>query len=183
MLFSVFDTETTGLPKHPDVDFKIQPRIIEFAGIITDGEKIISQIEFVCNPHEPLEAIITKITGFTDEDLADKPDFKDFVHDLKAHFGAADAIVAHNLSFDRDMVETESKHMGMTLPELSWPALEICTVEQTFPMYGRRMKLSELYELTCGPYVQKHRAMDDLMLLHEVCLNYGIYEAYKERAQ
>ncbi|UVN13624.1 hypothetical protein FBPa24_0025 [Pseudomonas phage vB_PaeM_FBPa24] len=50
MIFAVWDTETTGLPFHQRVSLRKQPRIIEFAGVITDGEKILDEVEFICNP-------------------------------------------------------------------------------------------------------------------------------------
>ena len=54
-LFSVIDTETTGLNKHPQADLSIQAKPIEFAGIITDGIEIIDQLEFICNPGQAID--------------------------------------------------------------------------------------------------------------------------------
>ncbi|USN16399.1 three-prime repair exonuclease I [Luteibacter phage vB_LflM-Pluto] len=178
MLIAVHDTETTGLPRHKRAKLDGQPRIIEFAGIITDGKSVISQLEFICNPQvKELDPIITKITGLTLEDLIDKPTLKEFLPQLTDYFGAADAVISHNLSFDKGMMEFDLQRLGLSLSDVRWPRLEVCTVEQTMHQFGRRMKLQELYERECGPYVQKHRAMDDLLLLHEVCQRYGVYAA------
>jgi DNA polymerase III alpha subunit (gram-positive type) len=180
MFFCVHDTETTDLTRHRDVHHEKQPKIIEFAGILTDGEKIIDQIEFLCNPQEPLQPIITKITGLTDEILQDKPRFVNFIPQVRAYFMRGEVVISHNLSFDKALLKYEMDRVEGTLQDCAYPLHEICTVEQTFAMYGRRMKLSELYEKAVGPYVQKHRAMDDVMLLHEICQRYGIYEACTE---
>ncbi len=176
--FAVFDTETTGLTVHPLARLDQQPRIIEFAGIITDGVEILAELEFICNPGIAIEAIITEITGLTNKDLDDKPPFSNFVDDVGKFFAAADVAVAHNLSFDKALLEYDMIRAGLPFDKLGFPAIHCCTVEQTMPMYGRRMRLNELYELHVGEYVQKHRAMDDIKLLHAVCQKTGVYDAF-----
>lgn len=178
MIIAPFDTETTGLPFHRDSDIDKQPRIIEFAGLLTDGKQNFDTLEFICNPHIPLEAIITKITGLTDEDVCDKPDFGNFVPRLKTFFGKAQVVIAHNLSFDKAMLRYDLKRRDMTLEDINWPAIEICTVEQTYHMYGRRMKLEELYAIHCGEWVQKHRALDDVSKLADVCQKMGVFSVF-----
>lgn len=183
MLFAVFDTETTGLPFHPEADLKLQPRIIEFAGLITDGKEILDTLKFICNPEMEIEQIITDITGLKNEDLRDKPLFKTFVPKVKAFFSAARGRIAHNLSFDKGMLHFDLIRCDMSLDDINWfwsdrSAVEICTVEQTFHQYGRRMRLQELYQEDFGPYVQKHRALDDVILLHNICQKRGVYDAF-----
>ena len=174
----VFDTETTGLPFHSQALLENQPKIIEFAGIITDGDSVLATEEFICNPDQPLEAIITKITGLKDEDLEDAPPWSDFVPRVRDYFAGCDVIITHNLSFDKSMVLYDMRRIGKGLPDVSWEhQLEICTVEQTYHQFGRRMKLTELYNLLVGEYVQKHRALDDVLIHHEVCKRLGLYEA------
>lgn len=180
MLFAVHDWETTGLPFHYMADLDKQPRGIEFAGIITDGKQILDSLEFIINPHMPIEPIITQITGLTNEDLADKPDFSQYIPQLKNFFGQADAAVAHNLSFDKGIIVFDLTRRDLALSDVDWPNLDICTVEQTMPQFGRRMKLIELYKHYVGEYVQKHRALDDVMVLHEVCQRIGLYEAFEK---
>jgi DNA polymerase III alpha subunit (gram-positive type) len=179
MLFATFDTETTGLPFHKDAELDQQPRIIEFAGIITDGVEIIDQLEFIVNPGIVIEQVITDITGLKNEDLIDKPDIIEYIPKLKAFFSQADATIAHNLSFDKSMAHYDLLRRRLRLSDISWPAIEICTVEQTFHQYGRRMRLIDLVEKHIGPYTQKHRAMDDVMLLHELCKVLGVHDAFK----
>lgn len=182
MLFAVFDTETTGLPLHSDARLDQQPRVIEFGGIITDGVEVISTTEFICNPGMMIEQIITDITGLTNEDLAPYGPFSDHIGQLAEYFGMADAIITHNLSFDRNMIKFDLQRIEKGLSDVGWrDQIEICTVEQTFHTYGRRMKLTELYNLLVGEYVQKHRAVDDVLVLHRVCQVLGVYDAFERR--
>jgi DNA polymerase III epsilon subunit-like protein len=183
MLFSILDTETTGLPLHPAAPLENQPHLIEVGSIITDGKDIIEVFEFICNPRIAIEQIITDITGLTNDDLRDQPPFEHYLPQLQEHFAKVDAVIAHNLSFDRGMFEFDLRRLGLTLTDIRWPSIEICTVEQSFPLYGRRMKLQELYSQLVGPYVQKHRAVDDARLLHEVCKAIGVYDAFSAPTQ
>jgi len=66
----VYDTETTGIPKHPNAQKSVQPRVIEFGGVLCDESgQVLEELQILINPGIPLEPIITKITGLTDEDL------------------------------------------------------------------------------------------------------------------
>lgn len=181
MKFAFFDTETTGLPFHQDAFLKQQPRIIEFGGILTDSMgRELSRLEFICNPGIAIEEIITKITGLTNDDLRDKPPFEDFVPDMQRFFVEADASVAHNHSFDRNLLVFDLRRIKKTLADISFPQLPICTVEQTYHQYGRRMKLQELIAEHIGEYVQKHRAVDDVEQMIEVCKTIGFFESFRE---
>lgn len=179
MIFAVFDTETTDLPWHRDADLSTQPRIIEFGGLLTDGVEIIDTLEFICNPGVLIEAVITEITGLKNEDLQDKPPFSEFLVPVNNFFAQAQAVIAHNESFDKAMLAYDLKRIQLTLEDINWPSVEICTVEQTFHQYGQRMRLQDLYAIHCGEWVQKHRALDDVMKLHEVAQKLGVYGAFK----
>lgn len=176
--FAVHDWETTGLTKHPDAPLSIQPRGIEFAGVITDGVEILDEVEFICNPGIEIEEVITKITGLTNDDLVKQPYFDHFVPKLKDYFGQADIAVSHNLSFDRAITTYDLRRIDLTLEDINWPKIEICTVEQVFQQFGRRVSLQDLYKMYVGPYVQKHRALDDVRLLTQVCSHIGLFKAF-----
>ncbi len=186
MLFSIFDTETTGLTKHPEASIDEQPRVIEFGGIITDGKAILEEYEFKCNPGVALEAVITKITGLTDEDLKDKPPFASHIGNLRNYFLKSRGRIAHNLSFDRDLLQYECERAGRTLSDIGYYidapggslTVELCTVEQSFFEYGRYMKLQELIEIVKGEYVQRHRALDDVLQLFDVAKFLGVFEVF-----
>ena len=166
----IFDTETTGLVQPATVPLTQQPQIIEFAAIKVDSKlKVIDRLEFKCNPGRPLPEIITKITGITDADLKNEKPFSHYYMDVANLFLGERAALAHNFPFDRDLLTFELRRInkGRNFP---WPIQHICTVELTRHITGKFMKLTALYEHAFGKKLdQKHRAMDDVEDLLEVC--------------
>ncbi|ATW57917.1 DNA polymerase III PolC-type [Pseudomonas phage tabernarius] len=178
MMFALFDFETTGLPLHRRASVNKQPKAIEFGGILTDGVRIIEELNVLINPNMPLESVITRITGITDEMLEGEPTFPAHVESIGDFFGKADAVMSHNLSFDKFIAECEMSRIDEHLGRINWPALEICSVEETRHLYGFNMKLEKLYEIYVGPLVQTHRASDDCKMLFEVAKATGIFRAW-----
>jgi DNA polymerase-3 subunit epsilon len=105
----IFDTETTGLALPPSVELEKQPHIIEFgaAKVYEDGS--VSELNGLYNPGFKVSEEITKITGITNEQLADQPALSSdiqFIYDLMS---GASMVVAHNLEFDKAMIDIEMK--------------------------------------------------------------------------
>lgn len=173
----LFDTETTGLPKPSAANLELQPKIIEFAAVKVDSKfNIVDELEFMCNPGHPLEPIITKITGIKDSDLADKESFSYHLDSVASFFKGAKQITAHNHEFDRRLMYFELLRRGWTDGFPGCYAECICTVEATFHLKNRRLKMTELYEIATGkPLAQKHRAMDDVLALLE-CVKWCVAE-------
>lgn len=182
MLFIAFDTETTGLPKHPDAKPATQPRIIEFGAALIDSDcNVIETLQLLVNPGVKLEPIITKITGLTDEDLIDEPAFPEVYPQIRDLFAKADGVLAHNLPFDHFLVELELARHGLS--DFVWPRYKICTVQENLPAWGRRPKLTELYkDLHDKPLAQTHRALDDVMAMVENIKQQEILNVYVSAA-
>lgn len=171
----IFDTETTGLPRHPAAKDAVQPRIIEFGAVLTDDQgNIIDEIDVLINPGMPLPEEIVKITGITDAELADAPRFPEVAERLRSFFRRAGAMIAHNLPFDRTLVAMELERHGLS-EGWPWPPVGVCTVQEHAEEWGRRPRLLELYEHYMGaPLAQKHRALDDVKALRDVCVAAGV---------
>ena len=95
-----FDTETTGLNDDDE--------IVELA--ITDerGNTLYSQ-RF--KPTQSMSAGSSRVTGITDDMLADMPTFASEIDDIKAIFFNADQIMAYNIEFDiRLLCQTCAKY-------------------------------------------------------------------------
>lgn len=172
MIIVLFDTETDGLISNSLMDRGKHPRIIElYANKIdinpTTFDWVWTDDAFsaLFNIGRKLPDIITKITGIKDSDLVGKPTFLEPYKDLKLYVESADRIVAHNLTYDMDMVNAECDRFN--LPLIEWPE-KICTVEATEHMKGYRLRLGELYnDLTGKEIVGAHRAKVDVEALTE----------------
>ena len=74
----------------------------------------------------------------------------------------ADEVVAHNLAFDKAMLDFEFMRLDT---ELKWPAM-ICTVEATRHLKGHRLNLMALYEMLFSErFTEAHRAENDVRAL------------------
>ena len=171
------DFETTGLNKHPDADLHKQPKAIEFGGVLIslkDGS-IKEELNILINPREPLEAIITKITGITNEQLVGQPTFDEALPTIRAMFAKAVGVVAHNLPFDKAILFGELARRNIT--DFPWPPREMCTVGLYREQWGRNPKLIELYESIMGkPLAQTHRALDDVKAMVEFIQKEKLWE-------
>ncbi len=181
----VFDTETTGVPIHPHAQMSAQPRILEWGGALVDEEgNILKELNLLINPvvipsnlppRSNLidKAKILKITGIDTDDLADYDTFPEVADQIRPFFEEADQLIAHNLPFDKGMMELDLKRAEIV--DWPWPETQICTVQEHVEEFGRFLKLTELYEHYTGtPLAQTHRALDDVHALIEVCKGAGV---------
>lgn len=161
----IFDTETTGLVTNSLVALRSQPRAIEFFGHAPESSE---ELEFFCDPGVPLSDEVSAITGIKREDLAGAHPFGYYAERVVAMIEAADAVVAHNLSYDMAIVDFELRRLDLSV---NWPRRKICTVEATEHLVGHRLKLNDLHQLLFGePFSGAHRARTDVMALTR-CFN------------
>lgn len=171
----LFDTETTGLTKPGASDVEEQPYITEIfcLKVEQDGKdfEVIDEFESLFKVPVPLDATITKITGLTDADLVNQPTFEQSFQTLASFFTGVDAMVAHNLAFDRTMLANEIVRIKRLL-NFPWPREHICTVEKTINIEQRRLSLTKLHDhLFDEEFPNAHRAKNDVM---------PMYRCYKE---
>lgn len=171
--FFIFDTETTGIPRHPHSKLNVQPHMIEFGGLLVNSEnEVLDTINLLIKPPKEFTGVaerkshlldwagIERISGITKEDLEDCPTFEGVLDEIRYFFERADTIVGHNLPFDKTMVELSLRRAGIT--DWPWPKREICTKDSHSEEWGRWPKLLELFEHYTGtPLDQTHRALDD----------------------
>jgi len=156
----VLDTETTALIKNKLQPLDRQPRIIEFFALSLDsaGEEL-DTFSYLFNPGIKIEDKITEITGIKQEMLDDQKPFSSIAQHILEVIEVHDEIVAHNMSYDKAVIDFEMKRLGK---KVRWPEL-ICTVESTEYMKGHRMNLRSLHEFLFGePFENAHRAENDV---------------------
>lgn len=176
MIAVIFDTETTGLLLPSTAPLEKQPRIIEIGAVKVDldTEEVFDEVSQLINPECELDPKITKITGIKPEDLADKPTFVQVLPVLQRLFRGAEFLVCHNAPFDVGMLKNELRRAEVW--DFPWPGHTVCTVAEYTHMFGRRPKLTELYERVLGePLAQTHRALDDVKALHAVLTKDGYF--------
>jgi DNA polymerase-3 subunit epsilon len=166
MLHLVFDTETTNLIHNSLQPLSKQPRVIEIFGLILDDEqgmKEVSHYHRMINPGVPITQEITKITGITNEMVKDAPRFKEIAGSFVDLLEAVDVVVAHNLLYDKTIMDFEFKRLD---EGLKWPSHKVCTVESTEHFKGHRLNLNALHtELFGEGFSGAHRAEQDVRAL------------------
>jgi len=169
MKVGIFDTETDKLISNSAIPLDKQPRIAEFFGIGIDHVKMKAKlrkgdkIDQLLTIGRPLSDESIRITGIEDDMLKGKPTFKEFAPNIVRWIEGHERIVAHNLSYDKEVVDMQMKLAG--LREINWPEL-ICTVEATEYLHGYRLSLTALYEdLFEEKFDNAHRAEGDVTAL------------------
>ena len=157
----IFDTETTALISNSLLADRFQPQIIEFFGhIIDENAQVVEELEFFCNPGQPLPKEVTQITGIKDEQVRNEKPFSHYAGQVELLIRSADTVVAHNLSYDMAVVDGEFKRLKQAV---GWPVNRICTVEQTEHLKGHRLNLNALHEELFGErFTGAHRARTDV---------------------
>jgi DNA polymerase III epsilon subunit family exonuclease len=165
----LFDTETTGLVGSRQLKLDEQPEIIEFYGCLVDLKKgkIHQEYETLIKPKKEISAKITEITTITNEQLKDAPAFADVAEKILEQLEGAPLVIAHNVSFDKDMIDIEFERLER---KVAWPRL-LCTVEQTIHIKGHRLSLTKLHQLLFNePFAGAHRAKEDVQALMRCCI-------------
>ena len=160
----IFDTETSGLVENRSVKLEAQPHIVEWYSALVDLKTgaIESELDFLIKPPKPVSAEITKITGITNEMLKDAYAFGHYKIAIKNAIESAPMTIAHNHSFDTEMVELEAERQRL---KINWPPAT-CTVEATCHYKGFRLTLSNLHEHLFGvAFTGAHRARQDVAAL------------------
>ena len=158
----ILDTETTGLLKPSSVSYNRQPKIIE-AGIIkaTKKGKIIEEYSQLINPEEEITKEIYHITGIKNKELNKAPIFLEVWENIANLFLGEKDIVGHNVLFDVEILHYALKRIDKD-KFFPYCMNRICTVEKTYHIKNRRLKLDELYFMATGQKPKNHhRALDD----------------------
>ena len=177
----IFDTETTGLLLPSKAPLEKQPRIIELGVIVVEDGKLAGEHNWLIYPECEISAEITKITGITNEQLENQPKFVDVLPQLREFFNKAFAVFAHNLPFDKKLLMYDLKRVACE--DFPWPETEYCTIGLHRSIWGRNMKMTELYEHAMNkPLPQTHRALDDVMALVEIVAALELHKmAFEEK--
>lgn len=156
--FIIFDTETTGIGAEDEI---VELGIIDCRGnVLYDG---------MFKPTQPMNPAASKVSGITDEMLADKPSFEDwfgYIVELMAGAG----VIAFNESFDERMLYQTANKYGLHAEWLDKVFKRSYCAQQLYDRYigYDKTKLELACEVEGIRKVQTHRATDDCFMTLEL---------------
>lgn len=147
----VFDLETTGTWIEKD-------KIIEIAMIKIKPDQSQEVYHQKVNPCMPIPAIVTEITGISEQDVESAPKFKDIVTDVLEFIGDADFGGFNVERFDLPLLEREIQETGN---EFKWRTRNIYDAQKVFHLNQKR-DLTAAYQFYCQKdLVDAHSALAD----------------------
>ncbi len=155
--YAVIDVETTGGMARRD-------KITEIGIVCFDGEKIINQYSTLINPERSIPPNITRITGITNDMVADAPKFYEVAKEI-IEMTEGCIFVAHNVRFDYQFIQNEFKSLGFTFTRR-----KLCTVvlsKKAFPEL-KSYSLGKLIKEFDIKVKDRHRALDDAIACAQV---------------
>ncbi|MBR2388391.1 MAG: PolC-type DNA polymerase III [Clostridia bacterium] len=152
--FIVFDIETTGLSQE-------NCKITEIGAVKIKCGKVIDRFSVFVNPELPIPEDIVKLTGITDEMVADAekidtvlPKFLDFIGDR--------LLIAHNALFDTGFIRAAAKSLGLPFENSFLDTVALSRYLNPSLKSHKLDALAKFYEL--GDF-NHHRACDDAEML------------------
>jgi DNA polymerase-3 subunit epsilon len=156
----IIDTETTGLnPSNGDklieigaMLYNVKHKVVlqTFSTFLPCAENHAEDINGIKAEHTNLPMSLTHVTAW-----------------LSSMCSSAQALVAHNASFDKKFLETLDPQPRVRFSEKKW----ICTKHDfKWPVQLFRNRLQDICEAMGVPYVNAHRALNDCNFLVQ-CFN------------
>ena len=160
--FVVFDIETTGLSKETE-------SITEIGAVkVVDG-KIIDRFSTFVNPERPIPAEITKLTGITNEMVADAPVITEILPKF-LEFCQDAVLVAHNANFDTGFIRLNAERKcGI---EVKNTVLDTLELSRSLLPELKKHKLDIVCEQLGVSLEGHHRAVNDAEATAEVFLKF-----------
>lgn len=138
-------------------------RIIEIGVIRVEDGEITDTFQSLVNPGGSIPIWIEKLTGISNNDIADAPYFDDISESLKQLFDGA-IFVAHNVRFDYSFLKSHFKALGHDYkPKL------FCTVRMSRGLYPEHQghSLEKIIKRHAIATQSRHRAFDDTQATYD----------------
>lgn len=170
----IFDLETTGLDL-------VKDRVIQlsYIKVFPDGHE--ERGDEIINPEKPIEPLITQLTGISNDDVKDKPTFKQLADKLNKVFAGSDIAGFNSNHFDVPMLAEEFLRAGI---DFDFSKCRLIDVQTIFHKLERR-NLAAAYKFYCGRKMEDdfeaHRADQDTEATYRVLQ--GELDYYTEEHQ
>ncbi len=155
--FVCFDTETTGLKP-------AEEEITEIAAVKVRNGEVLEEFQTYVNPHKPIPANITELTGISDETVKDAPELSEALPQFLEFTGDL-PLVAHNAGFDMAFIHRACERLGIEREFTSIDTVEMCKI--LFPDMKRHKLDVMAKKLKVGPF-DHHRASEDAAVLGRI---------------
>ena len=155
--FVCFDTETTGLKP-------TEEEMTEIAAVKVRNGEVLEEFQTYVNPHKPIPANITELTGISDETVKDAPELSEALPKF-LEFAGDLPLVAHNAGFDMAFINRACERLGIEREFTSIDTVEMCKI--LFPDMKRHKLDVMAKKLKVGPF-DHHRASEDAAVLGRI---------------
>jgi len=170
----VFDLETTGLDL-------VKDRIIQISYIKVWPDGREDRNNFLVNPECPIPPFITQLTGVSDDDVKDKPTFKQIAKQLSNDFMGCDFAGFNSNNFDVPLLAEEFLRAGIDFDFSKCRLIDACSIFRKL----ERRNLASAYKFYCGRRMEEdfeaHRADEDTEATYRVLQ--GQLDHYTEEKQ
>lgn len=159
----IFDLETTGLDL-------VKDRIIQisYIKVLPNGQE--ERGNELINPEKPIPQEVEQLTGITNEDVKDKPTFKQLSHTLADKFAGCDFAGFNSNHFDIPLLAEEFLRAGI---DFDFSKCRLIDAQTIFHKMERR-NLAAAYKFYCGRKMEEdfeaHRADQDTEATYRVLM-------------
>lgn len=152
-----FDTETTGTNVAKD-------RVVEIGAFNPTTGAVFDRL---INPGIPIPPEASAISHITNQMVADAPSFAQVVLEFFEFCSGDTVLIGHNCDrFDIPILQNECQRTGVPFPRLCW--LDSLEWARKYRKDLPRHALQYLRGIYGIPPNEAHRALNDVMILHQV---------------
>jgi len=159
----VFDLETTGLDL-------VKDRVIQLSYIKVNADGTEERANLFINPERNIPAEVTALTGISNDDVKDKPTFKEVAAQLSEKFSGCDFAGFNSNHFDVPMLAEEFLRAGV---DFDFGKCRLIDAQTIFHKMERR-NLAAAYKFYCGRKMEEdfeaHRADQDTEATYRVLM-------------
>ena len=170
----VFDLETTGLDL-------VKDRIIQISYIKVWPDGREERANHIVNPECHILPLITQLTGISDDDVKDKPTFRQLASQLAQTFTGCDFAGFNSNHFDVPLLAEEFLRAGI---DFDFSRCRLIDAQTIFHKMERR-NMAAAYKFYCGRKMEDdfeaHRADQDTEATYRVLM--GELDRYTEQCQ
>jgi DNA polymerase-3 subunit epsilon len=156
--FIAFDFETAAYQRNSACALGV---------VAVEKGKVVEQASFLIRP--PVNYFVfTHIHGITWDDVKNQPTFGELWPEISRFFCDIDFAVAHNVSFDKSVLNACCGHYGIDLPSVEYR----CTLKISRQMLDLERHTLDAVSRHYGIKLNHHEALSDASACAEIMLNF-----------